>query len=104
MNRAQPPKGSPINLQLPYMLRTMRELEIEEQIAEARAAKEERELLLRTAFAFAPSFHLQHIVRRWWIAAIDEPLERIAKYFMNPWYRKRRTPRICSVFGEILLP
>ena len=80
MNRAQTPKGSPFDLYLPYMLQTMREWEIEEQIAEARAAEEERELLLRTAFALAPSFQLQYIVRRWWVAAIDEPLERIAEY------------------------
>ena len=62
------------------MLQTMREWEIEEQVAEARAAEEERELLLRTAFALDPSFQLQHLFRRWWIAAIDEPLERIAEY------------------------
>ncbi|NRB54014.1 MAG: hypothetical protein HRU41_40575 [Saprospiraceae bacterium] len=80
MNRAQSSKGSSFDLYLPYMLQVMREWEIEEQIAEARAAEEERELLLRTAFALAPSFQLQHIVRRWWIAAIDEPLERIADY------------------------
>lgn len=80
MNRAQSSKGSSFDLYLPYMLQVMREWEIEEQIAEIRAAEEEREELLRAAFALAPMFQLQHIVRNWWIVAIDEPLERIDQF------------------------
>ena len=80
MNRAQNNIGHPSDIQIPYVLQCMRDWEMEELILEARREEEERKELLQTAFSLAPIIKLEHLERNWWIAYIDEPLERLLEY------------------------